>query len=98
MTDMPSRNFGRRLERLEARLTPPSHPPVMEIRILASATGEIIDQYLTLWGTARTTGAILVIVPKVTMPNDRTRRWHPAAARIQWHRALEGDLQHTVQR
>jgi hypothetical protein len=40
------RHLSRRLERIEARLMPPAGPPPVQVRIIATATGEIIDRFL----------------------------------------------------
>ena len=42
---MSSRNFTRRLERIEAELAPPEEPEMMEICFRALVDGEIISRY-----------------------------------------------------
>ena len=42
---MISRNLSRRLEPLEIRLMPASDPLVINVRIISSADGSIINQY-----------------------------------------------------
>jgi hypothetical protein len=42
---MISRNFSRRLARIEASLMPTSDQEVVNVRIISSADGSIIDQF-----------------------------------------------------
>src|SRR5579863_4193643 len=46
---MSIKNFSRRLERLESHLTPAT-TQMLEVLIIAAATGEVIERILTPWG------------------------------------------------